>query len=248
MDLIKPMENGLKMERVWSLAEIDDLRTSNSPSAASVGYDTTWSVSADGSSGVLDVIKDLGHSASHVASDKLWRICWSYDDELRQMHGLQVTIETVRQIETDGFSDKALAEQAKKFKALGLNSRTNNWLRTHLDDEMLGVFESSPLSIAKSLNRLLRIEAQRRCAITAIALKRYQLRHGSWPADLSALSPEFLSQIPCDPADGQPLHYQPNPDGRFTLYSMTWIWPQPATTEEAQQYYTNLQRRFSVYK
>lgn len=246
MDLIQPMENGLTMERVWSLGQVDQLRTSNSPSSTIPPF---LSGSGSGSSdGPFDFIKDLGQSAAHVTSDRLWRVCWSYDDELHEMQGLQITIETVRQIETNGFFDKALAEQDKKLKALGLNSATNNWLRTHLDDEMLGVFESTPRSVARSLNRLLRIEAQRRCAITAIALKRYQLRHGAWPADLSALSPEFLSKIPSDPADGQPLHYQPNPDGTFTLYSMSWIWPQPATPEETQQYYTNLQQRTSAYR
>ncbi len=246
MDLIEPMENGLEMERVWSLGQVDQLRTSNSPSSTIPSF---LSGSGSGSSdGPFDFIKDLGQSAAHATSDRLWRICWSYDDELHEMQGLQITIETVRQIETNGFFDKALAEQDRKLKALGLNSATNNWLRTHLNDDMLDVFDVATGAAAKTIARLLRTESTRRCAIVAIALKRYQLRHGSWPADLSALSPEFLSQIPCDPADGQPLHYQPNPDGRFTLYSMTWIWPQPATTEEAQQYYTNLQRRFSVYK
>jgi hypothetical protein len=247
MGVVAPMENALAMERVWSLAQMDQLRTSNSPSA-SVGFSGSSGSSSGSSSGAFDFIKDLSGSASQAAADKLWRICWCYDDELREMEGLQATIDALRQIETNGIFDKALAEQDRKFKALGLNSATNNWLRTHLNDEMMGVFDATPRSIGRSINRLLRTESTRRCAITAIALKRYQLRHGAWPADLSALSPEFLSQIPYDPADGQPLHYHPNPDGTVTLYSMNWIWPQPATPEETRQYYTNLLQRSSVYK
>ena len=102
--------------------------------------------------------------------------------------------------------------------------------------------------------------------ITAIALKRYQLRHGALPSDLNALVPEFLSAVPRDPVDGKPLRYRLNPDGTFLLYSVgsdgmdnggdptpsgssktfywqrgrDWVWPQPATAQEVQDYYDNL--------
>lgn len=245
MELIQPLENAFKMERLWSLAEIDQLRTSNNPSA-SIGLENP--LGAGRSDSALDYARDLGEMGSRAASDILWRVCWSYDDELRELQASQIAVETLRQIETNGFFDNALAEQDRKIKALGLYNRTNNWLRTHFNNNFLALFDSTPVTTGKTINRMLRAEATRRVTVTAIALKRYQLRHGTWPADLSALSPEFLSEIPRDPADGQPLHYQPNPDGTFTLYSMTWIWPQPATSEETEQYYTNLQQRSSVYK
>jgi hypothetical protein len=56
--------------------------------------------------------------------------------------------------------------------------------------------------------------------ITAIATKRYELKHGKAPADLSALVPEFLPALPLDMIDGQPLRYQLVENGRFTLYSV----------------------------
>jgi hypothetical protein len=244
MDLIEPIENGLKMERIWSLAQIDQLRTSNSPSA-SIGLANPL---GRGSSTVFDYMKDLGEVGSRAASDTIWRICWSYDDALRALQATQVAVETVRQIETNGFFNNALAEQDKKIKALGLYNRTNNWLRTRFNNNFLSIFDSVPFTTGRTVNRLLRIESTRRVTLIAIALKRYQLRHGTLPADLSALSPEFLSKIPRDPTDGQPLIYQPNPDGTFTLYSMIWVWPQPATPEEVQQYYKNLQKRNSALK
>jgi hypothetical protein len=159
-----------------------------------------------------------------------------------------VAVETVRQIKTNGFFNNALAEQDKKIKALGLYNRTNNWLRTRFNNNFLSLFDSTPFTTGRTINRLLRIESTRRVTIIAIALKRYQLRHGTLPANLSALSPEFLSEIPSDPTDGQHLIYEPNPDGTFTLYSMIWVWPQPATPEEVQKYYENLQQRTSGYK
>lgn len=56
--------------------------------------------------------------------------------------------------------------------------------------------------------------------ITAIALKRHELRHGKPPATLDALVPEFLPSLPLDFMDGQPLRYRLNHGGSFLLYSV----------------------------
>ena len=56
--------------------------------------------------------------------------------------------------------------------------------------------------------------------ITAIALKRHELRHGKFPADLNALVPEFLAAVPIDCMDGKPLKYMLESDGAFRLYSV----------------------------
>ena len=36
------------------------------------------------------------------------------------------------------------------------------------------------------------------------------------------LVPQMMEQLPQDVMNGQPLHYQPAPDGRFVLYSVGW--------------------------
>src|SRR5208283_3551883 len=56
--------------------------------------------------------------------------------------------------------------------------------------------------------------------ITAIAIKRYELKHGNAPADLTSLVPDFLPDLPPDLMDGQTLHYRPESNGHFTLYSV----------------------------
>ena len=63
-------------------------------------------------------------------------------------------------------------------------------------------------------------EIMRQLIVTAIALKRHQLRHGKYPAELAALVPEFLPAVPLDFMDGKPLRYRPLPDGQFLLYSV----------------------------
>jgi len=56
--------------------------------------------------------------------------------------------------------------------------------------------------------------------ITAIAIKRFELRYGKAPSDLDALVPEYLATKPIDLMDGEPLRYRLNQNGTFTLYSI----------------------------
>jgi hypothetical protein len=68
-------------------------------------------------------------------------------------------------------------------------------------------------------------EAARRsvCAATAmhalIAVERYRLRHGKWPAKLDDCVPAFLNKVPVDPIDEAPLRYEILPDG-VVVYSI----------------------------
>jgi hypothetical protein len=63
-------------------------------------------------------------------------------------------------------------------------------------------------------------EARRRIIITALALERHHLRHGSYPDSMNELVPEFLKQPPTDFMDGKPLRYKKTGDGHFALYSV----------------------------
>ena len=210
-------------------------------------------------------LKPFGQSIKRTTSDGLWRIAWSYDDELKLLKGHQVLVETMRQIRTNGYFHDALAERDRKIVALGLNHPDTDWLRNQLDDALTAMGTDSVNVDARVLDRLLTCEATRDFVCAAIALKRYQLRHQTLPKDLNALVPEFLSEIPRDPVDGQPLRYRLNGDGTFVLYSIgldgidnggdatplppskslqwqrarDWVWPQPATAEEIQKFYAN---------
>lgn len=50
----------------------------------------------------------------------------------------------------------------------------------------------------------------------AVALERYKARHGSYPATLDPLVPEFLHRLPIDPYEGKPYKYAVR-DQDFTL-------------------------------
>ena len=59
-------------------------------------------------------------------------------------------------------------------------------------------------------------------ARVACALERYRLAHGAYPEKLDSLTPQFLSQLPHDVINGQPLKYRRTDDGQFVLYSVGW--------------------------
>jgi len=125
------------------------------------------------------------------------------------------------------------------------------------------MMSQSVISIQGFPHRILKMEAARQIVIGAIALKRYQLRPRTYPAQLSDLTPEFAATVPIDSVDGKPLRYRLNPDGTFILYSIgedekddggdpspappsksttwlqgrDWVWPQSASEDEVKMFY-----------
>jgi len=63
-------------------------------------------------------------------------------------------------------------------------------------------------------------ETDRQMALAAIALRRFQLRHGQLPPGLEALVPEFLPAAPYDCMSAKPLCYRLEADGSYVLYSV----------------------------
>jgi hypothetical protein len=56
-------------------------------------------------------------------------------------------------------------------------------------------------------------QARLRCAAVALAVERYRLAHGAWPASLGDLTPGLLPSVPLDPFDGKPLRFRRLADG-----------------------------------
>jgi hypothetical protein len=75
-------------------------------------------------------------------------------------------------------------------------------------------------SLEKVAPRFARLEARHRAASLALAVERFRLANGgNTPESLNELIPQFLSSIPSDPFDGQPLRYKELPTG-FVVYSI----------------------------
>lgn len=198
----------------------------------------------------------------------LWRYWWSYTDELRYLKGYEALVEAMRLIGTSHSFEKALVAQDVKLKRLGITG-----LRSSIDSifssetDFHSLISESIVTLGVFERKVMRVETAKQVTIAAIALKRYQLRLSHNPPDLNSLVPDFLSTIPLDPVDGQPLRYRRNADGTFLIYSvgengvddggepslekgvtslsynwlnphaLDWVWPQPATEAEIRYFY-----------
>jgi len=264
LEFIRADENALAMERVNGEITLAEWRSSNSGlhqyfalgkrSRELMGLpsqdETPWA-------GARTTIKIF-----------MWRYWWSYPDELRSLKGYVVLLNAARFAQTNGSFQSALRYQDTGLNELGISKLDDEfWMLFSQEADFHWMFSQTVKMSEWMLKRVMAAETAREVVVTAIALKRYQLRHGNYPPGLNSLVPEFVPTIPRDPVDGQPLRYRLNTDGTFTLYSigedskddggnpslekgsessypgwqnphaLDWVWPQPATPEEIQKYY-----------
>jgi hypothetical protein len=52
------------------------------------------------------------------------------------------------------------------------------------------------------------LRAEATLAMTAVALRRHRLEHGTYPPSLDALVPAYLPALPIDPFTGRPIDYK----------------------------------------
>jgi hypothetical protein len=239
LDFIHADENAIEMERAIGLMDVARWRASNKAIQQQLPSDKL---------------------AAPMATVQifLWRYWWSYPDELRRLKGDEAVLEMAGIVKTNHSFQTALQHLAKELDALVLNKVTDESSGSS-DQDLHTLLSQSVLSLSGVSSRVMRIEAARQITVTAIALKRYQFKHGHYPPDLNSLVPEFVPDVPFDPVDGQPLRYRPKADGTFLLYSigengkddngdpslekgaqssslywqnaraLDWVWPQPAS-------------------
>jgi len=74
-------------------------------------------------------------------------------------------------------------------------------------------------ALSASYRTELRVTSSYKSAYTAIAVERYRLEHGKLPDTLKDLVPEYISSVPHDPFNGDPLMYRKREAG-FVVYSV----------------------------
>jgi hypothetical protein len=259
LNFIKPSEQSLEFERASSEMIITRMRNS------SAQFRQVLSLGSGGSASGAPLGEQLLRGMATTTRETRWRFSQSYPDQLRALKGLQVLLQTFRQIEAGQGFVEAIRRQQEALDKLGLQPPEDDnfhWLDANGMD-LRTLFSRSVLSLGHVCGRVFNAEVARDLTTTALALKRYQLAHGGYPSDLSSLVPRFLPAIPRDPADGQPLRYRLRPDGTFLLYSIgldgvdnggdpsptdtktrsfSWpqrgrdlVWPSPATPEGLAQ-------------
>lgn len=279
IDFLTPVENALAMERAMGDMTATQMRES------SVEFDKMLSMysmgSGSGSSGtagdwfeqVQEYGKDAWQKTKTRSRELAWRTMWSYPDQLRAFRGDQVLIEAVREARQSGNCGAALAVQAKRLDQLGFHTEKpdedSNWLAGD-DLNLQAIFSQGVTSLERVLVKAMSISVSRQIVVTSIALKRHQMRYGSYPNELRELVPQFLSAVPGDPVDGAPLRYKNQSAESVLLYSIgenrkdeggdvqpekegnpsllwqrgrDWVWPRPATEAEVGEYFANPRNR-----
>jgi hypothetical protein len=281
LEFVRPLENAFSFERVASLALQNNLRhspaaivnyarlptTSFIPKSKINGKLTDWNGSSTNfvlidEKSLSEVQRPTFVKATDVIS-RLWHclVLWpqfeSYNDELQGLREWQVIFTATHMAETNVSFLKIQSFVNTNVSELGLNQ---------IKENPYAIFSRNADQLP-ALRKAAGAEVARNIVITAIALKRYEIRHHRLPDKLHEMVPNLLEFVPIDCMDGQPLRYRRNADGTFLLYSvgengnddggngswdpsihlvgyswqyyhaLDWVWPQPATEEEIQKYY-----------
>lgn len=264
LTFIPVLEHVFEMERYSMPRWIADVRTK--PERLLKAMDTMGIWSSGGSSTATggsfwDSCEELADSTRKSFATVVWQSSWSYADERNAIAHAQLGVETSRRIAASRCYLPELDWMQHEMSIRGLtnNPADDSWLRSVLDKEIAGFLEGT-LSSLKFFNKALHAEVTREVVLTAIAIKRYQLRNGTLPDSLSDLVPSFLDKPTLDPVDGNPLRYRLNQDGSFVLYSIgndgvdnggslkglnrtfwwlsgeDWVWPMPASEAEVEAF------------
>jgi hypothetical protein len=220
--LMQGMRRAMAMERAIAVEMFRQLR--RSPTMREQLLNDLWnsapgpSVLAGGSGtfgGVAGYASDLGlqgvATVRSVVHRRLWLWRWSFLDELRY---LDVSGKAIRVADRVGVGVPFGVAQREFVGAL-----TDLWDTAAAEDNRFAVTRLCLPDLDKLLTRIVRGEALRGLVVTALAIKRYELREGELPPDLESLVPSFLSAVPTDVMDGEPLRYR-REEGGFLLYSV----------------------------
>jgi len=222
MDFLSDATNAFVMERAWGMDIIQKMRASHEEFGKTLGSGASMSSSGGSSSGWTwppdwEAITERPRDA---IGEVMWRSSWSYSDELRTLKSDSIILETLRTMQTNQsqFYKADYDAMTTRLSSLGITNAGEALFRALKIPDLSDIFGDMGLSTA--IRKTIQIETARRVVVTAIALKRFQLKHGKLPETIGELAPEFLPSVPIDPYDGKPLRYHPNADGRYLLYSV----------------------------
>ncbi len=269
LEFFSALEKTVWMERASTDDTIEKMRASRAYFKKMIGISPVASGSTGGSSGStvstwLPDLNAMSDAAKSRIGEMMWRLSWSYEEQLHQLQADQVVLETLRTMETNTFYKPDFEAMMSRLTSTGLTNVSGPFFHMLHIDDLTDLFGGS--FVAGGVRKIVATEAIRRVVVTAIALKRFQQANGHWPEKLSELVPQFISSLPRDAIDGQPLRYRRNADGTYLLYSVGddgvddggdpslptsvttyWtnprardlVWPQLATAAEIEKYYAD---------
>lgn len=222
LQFIAPMEKSFLFERVNDLRLEDSARDSSTNLSWWLGsllwkHGYSYEKSGKGNSAqvvLVDKSPPLRKFVNRIVipwDEAQWRWFWSYEDEIRALAAEGIVLDGIQAMETNRSSVAAQTFISTNFARLNLNSAKLQFFE---------VATRLALSQDAAIRRTARAQVARNMVITAIAIKRYEMRHNRAPDFLAQLVPDFLDSVPIDFMDGKPLRYRKTGDETFLLYSV----------------------------
>jgi hypothetical protein len=207
-----------QLERVWGMQSSDRASQSygNFMDAFNIGWTgagksrTSLDQLADGTKRMM--LDPLGGLQEIGRVPFYWSWCWAqrYNDE----RALLAYWQDVRNQNDAAFKTNGFSQAIHRFE-------TGVW---SFEGVPVGVTYPITKLWSSGLSRFIKavalFQACRELSVTAIALERFHLREKRYPSGLAELVPNYLSQVPADVFDGQPLRYVSTNGAKFLLYSV----------------------------
>ena len=243
-DFLRTMDKAFCMERAIVVAEYERCRDSDVPLSQVFDPSGAFAPGPTPSLRSWDWVRSMFDVRERLYTP-VWKFAWSRQDELYYCEMVQSLLKAHRESipRMSGASALAGMEHMETPPAF------YDQVRFVLARMVLG-------ALGTSMRRPWVAQTTAQIAITAIAVKRYALRHGKLPFALTELVPEFLSREPIDYMDGKPLRYCVDSGTSFLLYSVgpdgrdgggsvtssqgtqsyqngrDLVWPRPASDED----------------
>jgi hypothetical protein len=202
IDLPEGVEHGLLGERAFGIALWEQVRRGNASQVRQLSPSLTSSPWAS-------------QALTAVAESAVWsayKITSTDTDKLFYLDMIGGAIDEARQIRVHRRWDRRKSQAVYAAKWSHITRPPTRW-RYYISRLIFPKYTDV-------LENAVRTETLRQLTLTAIAIKRYKLRHQSVPSDLAALTPDYLKTPTYDPMSGGPLRYRPCPNGDFLLYSI----------------------------
>jgi hypothetical protein len=196
-DLVPGLKGALEMDRALGLLHFDSFRRTKTGRSLAPGPTITNSLQLAFERVILLPAYDL----AGFRADKLYylKCMQSYIEGLRE----------ISHTKSWKFAKPAVEKQYADYMSR----------QTGLFGYRYSLTRQLMPNVVKAMNTMIKNQTLQQMTITAIAIKRYEMRHGQLPPDINVLVPEYLPNRPTDYWDGQSLRYRKNADGTFLLYA-----------------------------